>query len=127
MVKAKGSSWDGASDGTNDVLADVVHNTITDYAADGAIADKTALVTLSKAGVGAYTLAAPTATLDDGKVLTLLATSANAHVVTSSVVGFNAKGSSGTCTFGGAKGDSVVLVALGGNWYTKSKVNVTVA
>ena len=126
MIKAKGSSWDGASDGTNDVLADVVHNTITDYSVDGAILDKTSLVTLSKAGVGAYSLAAPGA-LDDGKVLTLLATSANAHVVTSPVVGFNAKGSSGTCTFGGAKGDSVVLVALGGNWYTKAKINVTVA
>ena len=127
MIKAKGNSWDGASDGTNDVYADVAHNTITDCPADGAISDKTALVTLSKAGVGAYTLAAPVATTDDGKVLTLLATSANAHVVTSAVVGFNAKGSSGTLTFGGAIGDTAILVAKGGNWYLKSRVNVTAA
>ena len=127
MIRARGSSWDGASDGTNDVYADVAHLTITDYAADGAIADKNALVTLSKAGVGAYTLAAPTDGTDDGKVLTIISKTAQAHVVTSPVVGFNAKGSSGTLTGGGAKGDTTVLVAIAGNWYVKDKVNVTVA
>jgi hypothetical protein len=95
------------------------------YATSGAItlvAGGLAVLTIGSAG--AYTLAAPTV---NGGVLVIVAGSAQAHVVTSSVVGFNAKGSSGTLTFGGAIGDAVILVSYNGNWYTASKINVTVA
>jgi hypothetical protein len=96
--------------------------------ADGAVTLKegTCLITKSADAV-AGTLAAPTATTDDGKVLRIIATTAKAHVITGSVDGFNAKGSSGTLTFGGAIGDAVTLVAYNGHWYTSSLVNVTVA
>ena len=95
---------------------------------DGAItiANKST-VWLSKAGAGAITLAAPTSGTHDGWEITVISMTAQAHVITGGVVGFNAKGSSGTATFGGAIGDSVTFVARTGNWYSKDKVNVTIA
>lgn len=95
---------------------------------DGAITiANNALVVLSKGSAAAITLAAPTSGTHDRYRITVVATSAQAHVITSGVDGFNAKGSSGTLTFGGAIGDSVTLVAHGGHWYTAALVNVTPA
>lgn len=94
---------------------------------DGAITVQNATVLLSKAGAGAITIVAPTAVTHDGVIIRVVATSAQAHVITSAVDGFNAKGSSGTITFGGAIGDSVTIVAHNGHWYTLAKVNTTVA
>lgn len=95
---------------------------------DGAITIANyALVLLSKGSAAAITLAAPTAGTHDRFEVTVVAISAQAHVITGSVDGFNAKGSSGTLTFGGAIGDSVTLVAYNGHWYTKSRINVTPA
>ncbi len=95
---------------------------------DGAITIANyALVILSKAGAGAITLAAPTSGTHDRFEVTVVSSTAQAHVITGGVDGFNAKGSSGTATFGGAIGDSVTFVAHGGHWYTKSLVNVTIA
>lgn len=95
---------------------------------DGAITVANyALVLLSKGSAAAITIVAPTATTHDRFEITVVATSAQAHVITCATDGFNAKGSSGTLTFGGAKGDSVVLVAHNGHWYTKAARNVTPA
>jgi hypothetical protein len=82
---------------------------------DGAITIKTGVVILTKGSAAAITLAAPTATTDDGKILYIIAGSAQAHVVT--VTG--AAGGSGqdVGTFGGAINDSTVLVAYNGVWY----------
>ena len=73
---------------------------------------------------GAYTLAVPTV---DYVELTCIAGTAAAHVITQATVGFNAKGSSGTATFGGAIGDAVTLISYNGNWYCKAEHNVTFA
>ncbi len=95
---------------------------------DGAITIANyATVFLSKGSAAAITLAAPTAGTQDRFEITIIAASAQAHVVTCSTVGFNAKGSSGTLTFTAAIGNSVVLVAYNGNWYTKAVRNVTAA
>ena len=94
---------------------------------DGAITIQHATVYLSKAGAAAITLAAPTSGTHDGLRITVIATSAQAHVITSGVDGFNAKGSSGTATFGGAIGDSVTFEADAGHWYTVATRNVTIA
>jgi hypothetical protein len=94
---------------------------------DGAITIQNAYVVLSKGSAGAITLAAPTSGTHDGLVIEVIAISAQAHVITGSVDGFNAKGSSGTATFGGAIGYSVRFRANGGHWYVVSKVNVTIA
>lgn len=100
-------------------------------AATGAIAipaepHKIVVITYA-AGAGAFTLAAPTTVTDDGKIVVVVSATAQAHVITGGVDGFNAKGSSGTATYGGAIGDAVIFVANGGHWYTASKVNVTIA
>jgi hypothetical protein len=96
-------------------------------AGDGAIPVAPGTIFLTKGSAAAITLAAPTATTHDGYEITVIAGSAQAHVITCSTVGFNAKGSSGTITFTAAIGNSVVLVAYQGNWYTKAARNVTVA
>jgi hypothetical protein len=94
---------------------------------DGAITIQNATVYLSKGSAAAITLAAPTSGTHDGIRITVVATSAQAHVITSGVDGFNAKGSSGTATFGGAIGDSVTFEADTGHWYTVAARNVTIA
>lgn len=95
--------------------------------ANGAITIKHGTVFLTKAGVAAMTLADPTATTDDGKVLRIVAVTANAHTVTNTT-GINGAGASGDVgTFGGAKGDCIELIAYQGVWYTLNSRNVTLA
>lgn len=97
-------------------------------ASNGAIGIKQGLAALTKAGVAAMTLAAPTTTTDDGKVLRIVAMTANAHTVTQASPGFNNAGAGGdVATFGGAVGDNLVLIAYQGVWYVQSQVNVTIA
>ncbi len=96
--------------------------------ADGAITIKQGVVVITKASACAATIADPTATTDDFKTLTIISATAQAHTVTYATTGFNA-GGSGTDvgTFGGAKGDGLVIVAYQGVWYIQSKTNVTLA
>lgn len=74
----------------------------------------------------AMTIAAPS-TSDDGVVLHIVATTAQAHTVQFATVGFNGGGSgTDTATFGGAKGDGFTITARAGVWYTvDSPRNVT--
>lgn len=82
-------------------------------------------------GAGGYTLAAPTAggagVGQDGQIFELVTTTAQAHVITSSVDGFNAKGSSGTATWTAAIGNALKLLAYNGHWYAITKTGVTIA
>jgi len=97
------------------------------YTAAGAI-------TLTQGGVAflegssarAMTLAAPNLN-DDGCILHIVATTAQAHTVTVSG-GING-GGTGTDvgTFGGAKGDGFTCVARAGVWYLLAVINVTFA
>lgn len=109
------------------LLKDGIVGTIQAITGDGAITIQNALVVASKGSAAALTLAAPTAGTHDGITITVVATSAQEHVITGSVDGFNAKGSSGTATFGGDIGDSVTFKAYNGHWYTTSLINVTIA
>ena len=95
---------------------------------DGAITIKTGLVILNKAGAIAATLADPTATTDDGKVLRILSVTAQAHTVTIAG-GLNGSGASADVgTFSAAIGNGVTLVAYQGKWYlTGPNTNVTFA
>lgn len=97
-----------------------------EYVADGAIAanlSHTALLT--KAGIGAYTLAAPAR---DGIRLSIISRTANAHVVTATgliddgVVG----GSKNSATFAAFAGASIELISHGGKWNTVALKAVTV-
>ena len=82
---------------------------------------------LTKGSAAAITIAAPVAGVDDGKEFYIISNSAEAHVITCSTDGFNAKGSSGTITFAGDIGDSVLLQARNGHLYVISNINGTVA
>lgn len=94
---------------------------------NGAITIKHGLVVLTKAGVAAMTLAAPTAGTDDGKTLLIVAITANAHTVTIANGLSGAGAGADVGTFGGAVADRVMLVAYNGAWYPVVNVNVTFA
>lgn len=97
-----------------------------DYVADGAIAPTASLATLSKPSVAADTLAAPTA---NGQRLTLVSTTAFAHVVTATGL-FN-DGTSGSphnlATFAAFPGATLSLQGLNGKWNVISKNGVTIS
>lgn len=99
--------------------------------ADGAIAIKSGTAVITKGTAAAVTIANPTSGDpvsggDDGKRLVILSVTAAAHTVTRSTTGFNDAGASGdVATFGGAKGDAMVIIAYQGKWYTEDLRNVT--
>jgi hypothetical protein len=109
------------------LIKDGIIGTTQAITGDGAITIQNAVVLLSKAGAGAITIAAPTAGTHDGILIEVITLTAQAHVLTSGVEGFNDKGSSGTVTWTAAIGNSVTLRAWNGNWYTVVKNGVTVA
>ena len=97
--------------------------------ADGEITIKSGVVLLTKAdGVVAATLDAPTETTDDGKILYIVSTTAQAHTITATTIGFNAADTDGdVATLGGAIGDGLVVVAYQGEWYVLAKTNASIA
>ena len=125
VVSTNGFTGDITGTVTGNVTGNVTGYTIggviapaaTAYAADGAIGPSVILASLSKTSAGAYTLAIPGTS---GITLHLIATTAQAHVVT--VTGMDG---GNTLTFGGAIGDNVTLLArTSGAWTIISSVNV---
>lgn len=106
----------------------VVKSVPVTVTADGAIAippgDTTYFIT--KAGVAAMTLAAPTATTHDGIRLTFISTTAQAHTLDMASSGING-GSADIGTFGGAAGDGVTIVAYQAHWYQVPGSNANVS
>lgn len=97
---------------------------------DGAISIPTAgwsTFSITKGSAAALTLAAPTAGTDDGKILEIVSETAFAHVITCGTDGFNAKGSSGTATYGAAKGNVCRLMARNGHWWNMGNTGITYA
>lgn len=66
-------------------------------------------------GAMAIVLPDPVNVIDDGNIIEIIAVLNAAHTVTSSCL-FNATG--GTATFGGARGDSMILRAYNAVWWT---------
>lgn len=120
-----------ASGGFTGDLTGGVKEPVGAVTANGAItipaASKSFFIT--KAGVAAMTIGNPTATTHDGVRLTFISTTANAHTLDNSAgAGFNDGGAAKDVgTFGGAKGDNIVIEAYQGKWYVVSAVNVTLA
>ncbi len=92
-----------------------VQDTVEAIAAAGAIANKTGSVAITGTAAVAATLASPTATVDDGKRLTIYCTTTFAHTVTTPTNGIN--GNKHIATFAAA-GDHIALEAYQGVWYT---------
>ena len=117
VVSAGGFTGDVTGDVTGDLVGGVqlASQVLTDY---GAITIKSGVVILNKAGAIAATLAAPTATTDDFKVLHIVSITAQAHTITATTIGFNAgDAASDVATLGGAIGDGLSVVAYQGEWY----------
>lgn len=107
------------------VFPDGVGGGARSYPADGPIAPSGGTHYLTKAGIGAYTLAAPGS---DGVRLTIVNRTANAHIVTATgllddgVTG----GSKNTATFAAFAGAAIDLISGGGKWNTVGLKAVTV-
>lgn len=93
-------------------------------AADGAITLGRRTIFLTKATALAATLAAPTNPGMNFQRMEIISQTAAAHVITATDL---INGDNDTLTFGGAIGDSCIIYAHGGEWFTGSLINVTVA
>ena len=106
-------------------------NPVLAVSADGAITIPSVNTTYfcTKAGVAAMTITNPTSTTHDGLRLTFVATTAQANTLSNAAgAGFNDNGAaSDLATFGGAKGDNIVIEAYQGKWYVVSTRNVTLS
>lgn len=82
---------------------------------------------ITKAGVAALTLAAPTAGLEDGLLIEIISTTANAHTLTATGLFRDGSASVNLATFANQIGASIVLQAYQGKWYVSSTRNVTMS
>lgn len=85
---------------------------------------------LTRAGVDACTLATPTPGTDDGKILTVVSTTAFAHTITTAankIAGGGTTAFGDTLTFAAKQGASCTLLSYGGIWYVLALVNVTLS
>lgn len=107
-------------------------NTVTNIpsiallAANGAIyphSPQTYVIT--KAGVAAMTLAAPTATTDDGVILVVTSSTAFAHTITATGLLKTGAATVNVATFAAFAGATVTLMAYQGLWYVLSQNVVT--
>jgi hypothetical protein len=105
-----------------------IESPVIAYSANGALAVSQHTATLTKAGVNAMTLAAPTAA-QEGIILRVVSQTANAHTITATgliddgVTG----GSKTTATFAAFAGASIELMASNLKWAVISKNTVTVS
>ena len=76
---------------------------------------------VTTAGVDAMTLAAPTATTDDGKVITVISNTNNSHTITATGL-FNSGVSAAVnlATFNAFHGATIILMAYQGRWMVLS-------
>lgn len=103
------------------ITSATIKQSVTDYSVDGAIAITSGIVTFSKAGVFAGTLAAPVAG-DAGTRITMISLTDNAHTVTFPTNKLNdgTTGINELATYAAFAGATMTVVALGTSWYVES-------
>ena len=100
--------------------------TLTALTTNGAVnAHTTANYVITKAGVLADTLGAPTATTDDGVVIQITSTTANAHTLTATGLLNTGTASVNLATFAAYAGAGLQLMAYQGAWYVLCSVGIT--
>lgn len=98
----------------------------TTYTTAGAITVKPGLTLIGSSGALAMTLAAGS-TQQDGMMMSIFASTAQAHTITATA-GFNGGTTArDVCTLGGAIGDGIVIQSWGGVWYVIANRNCTLA
>lgn len=106
---------------------------VTVASANGAIAISPGVIEITKAGVAAMTLAAPTAggpgTGNDGQRITIVSTTANAHTVTFTGATLNAgvAAAKTTATFAAFIGAGIEVMAMNAVWIMISSQGVTLS
>lgn len=96
------------------------------YTSSGAITLMPGLQFIGSAGALAMTLANP-ALYQSGTVMTLMASTAQAHTITYTAGFFGTTTSSDVCTLGGAIGDYIQVVAQNATWRAVATRNCTIA
>jgi hypothetical protein len=82
---------------------------------------------ITKAGVAALTLAAPTKGDDDGLLIEITSSTANAHTVTATGLYVDGAGHVNLATFAAQIGASLLLMAYQGKWYVQIAQGVTMS
>lgn len=130
-ITAAGFTGDVTGDVTGNVTGDVtgaVQETVNAYASSSAISIASQVALITGGTALAMTLAAPTATTHDGIIIRIISTTAQAHTITATTIGFNAgDAASDVATLGGAIGDGLTVVAYQGEWYVLNNTNATLA
>lgn len=107
-------------------LSDLWSQTPVALTTNGAIPPHVAhTYVITKAGVLADTLAAPTATTDDGIQITITSDTANAHTLTATGLLDTGTASVNVATFAAQKGAGLTLMAYNGRWKVLSSVGIT--
>lgn len=96
------------------------------YTSSGAITVQPGVVFIGSGGALAMTLAAPT-TAQNGMIMIILASTAQAHTVTNTAGFGGGTTSRDVGTFGGAINDGLTIVAVNGVWWVINTRNVTLA
>ncbi len=130
VINAKGSgtiSLNPTATGNVIIGKGVVTPAVVVHSTDGAITIASGIKFLTKAGVAAMTVAAPSS--QDGTRMTIISDSDNAHVVTftGGTLLDGTTGANTTATFAAFKGASITVVARGTTWYVESLNAVTCA
>lgn len=94
-------------------------------AANGALGVGTGRYVITKAGVAAMTLAAPTAGLQDGTVIVITSSTANAHTVTATGLFQDGSTTVNVATFAANAGASLTIMAYNGKWVVISQNQIT--
>jgi hypothetical protein len=98
-------------------------------ATNGALCVCSGQYEITKGGLLALTLAAPTSGVQDGTIIKVVNSTAYAHTITATSL-FQTGGSGTpytTATFAAHAGGFVVLQAIGGYWYVLESLNVTLS
>ncbi len=94
--------------------------------ASGAVLPRVgATYVVTKAGVAVLTLAAPTATADDGLILQIISSTANAHTLTATGLFGTGAAAVNLATFAAFAGAGVTLMAYQAKWLVVSSVGIT--
>ena len=113
---------------SQDAINKLLGGPLNSLGASGAIDPHTAArYMITKAGLAAMTLAAPTAGADDGLCIEITSSTAFAHTVTMTGLMVDGAGHVNSATFPAAGGGSLLLVAYQGKWYVQASQNITFA
>jgi|SRR6185312_644380 len=113
-------------DALNGLINAIPGGSVTLLAVSGAIDPHTSQTyVITKAGVLADTLAAPTAGTDDGTVIVVTSNTANAHTITATGLLQDGSTTVNVATFAANPGASLTLMAYQGKWNVLSQNAIT--